>query len=252
MKTVDRLRTDWLLATEINKIEARLWRQSRRENIQTILVTSAVRGEGKSTTVAYLATSLGLYPGRRILAMDFDFRVPTLNTHFDVVVSRGVEKALVGEALVQEVIVETELPSLHLALPTTGGADPNLLLRTRELADMIDQLRGSYDLILIDAPAIIPVADATMLMPLADGIIIAGMAGKTTEAQLRRATEICQGMDANIVGLVVGNIEEAAPDYVADDYNYYGYNEKKKQRSGKNGRRSTRSRRTVTKSSRKS
>lgn len=248
MKTVERLRRDWLLATEINKLEARLWRQSRRENIQTVLVTSAVRGEGKSTTVAYLATSLGLYPGRKILAIDFDFRVPTLNEYFEVNVPRGVDKALTGEALAPEVIIETELPSLHLALPTTGGADPSLLLRTRELADMMGQLRAAYDLILLDAPAIIPVADATMLMPLADGIIIAGMAGKTTEAQLRRANEICLGMDANILGLVVGNVQEAAPDYVADDYNYYGYH---KERGLRNGRRSTRTRRTATKSPRK-
>ena len=226
MKTVDRLREDWILATEINKLEARLWRQARRDHLNTILITSAVRSEGKSTTVAYLATSMGLYPGRRVLAIDFDLRVPSLNSHFGITFPHGLEKALTGEMPVENVIVETGLPSLHLLLPTPGKQNHHLLLRTQELTALMSTLRGRYDLILIDSPAIIPVADATMLMPLADGVLLVGMAGKTTETQLRRAKDICEGMGANILGLVVGNVQEAAPDYIADEYDYYGYAEK--------------------------
>lgn len=232
MKTLQRLREDWLLATEINKLESRLWRMATRDDLRVVLVTSAVRGEGKSTTVAFLATSLGLYPGRRILAMDFDFRIPGLSSYFDIEVRHGIDKVLTGEISVLEAIIPTELPSLHLALPDRTGADPNLLLRTQELFGAIAALRESYDLILIDTPAIIPVSDATMLMPVADGVILTGMAGKTTEPQLRRAKEICEGMDANIIGLVVGNVQEAAPDYLADDYNYYGYHGGQGTRSG--------------------
>jgi capsular exopolysaccharide synthesis family protein len=223
MKTLRRLRSDWLLATEISKLESRLWRISTRDDVRCVLVTSAVRGEGKSTTVAYLATSLGLYPNRRILAMDFDFRIPGLSGYFDVDVPYGIDRVLSGEISVLEAIIPTELPSLHLALPTRTGADPNLLLRTQDLLAAFSTLRESYDLILIDTPAIIPVSDATMLMPVADGVILTGMAGRTTEPQLRRAREICEGMDANVIGLVIGNVQEAAPDYVAEDYNYYGY-----------------------------
>lgn len=223
MKTVDRLKTDWILATEINKIEARLWRQARREDLKTMLVTSAVRGEGKSTTVAYLATTMGLYPGRRILALDFDFRIPTLHRQFGVRPKYGLDQVLSREIPAEKALVETELPSLTLGMPTTRQADHNLLLRTQELADMLAAYRERFDIILMDAPAIIPVPDATMLMPLADGVLIAGMAGKTTETQLRRAKEICEGMDMNILGLIVGNAQEAAPEYLAEKDDYYSY-----------------------------
>ena len=94
MKTVDKLQTNWLLASEINKLEARIWRISQREGLKTILFTSAVRGEGKSTTVAYLATALGMYPDRRILVMDFDFRIPTINNHLGLPQPQGMEKVL--------------------------------------------------------------------------------------------------------------------------------------------------------------
>lgn len=224
MKTIERLREDWLLATEINKLESRLWRMVRRDNLKTVLFTSAVRGEGKSTTVAYLATYLGMYPDRRILAMDFDFRIPTLNNHFGIVDHPGFDQVLAGELPVKDAVIKTSLPSLHLTLPSEHGADPNLLLHSRELRAAMAALREDYDLVLIDCPALIPVADTTMLLPLADGVVLVAMAGKTTGPQLKRVNEICMGMDANMLGLVVGNVEEAAPEYVGDDYNYgYGH-----------------------------
>ena len=224
MRTLDRLRENGLLATEINKFESRLWRQTRRDNLKTVLITSAVRGEGKSTTVAYLATSLGLYPGRRVLAMDFDFRIPTMADHFGLKAKVGIDQVLEGRASITDAIIKTELPGLHLAFPSPGGADPSLLHRTQALHDVFSTLRDNFDLILLDTPAILPVADPTMLIPHADGVIIAAMAGKTTAPQLTRAKELCEGMDANILGLIVGNVEEAAPDYLAGDYDYdYGY-----------------------------
>jgi Mrp family chromosome partitioning ATPase len=78
----------------------------------------------------------------------------------------------------------------------------------------------------------IPVADPTIIVPYADGVILAAMAGKTTEPQLTRAQEICEGLDANILGIVVSNVEEAAPDYVRYDYDY-GYRERPE--TGSNG-----------------
>lgn len=222
MKTLDHLRENGLLATEINKFESRLWRASRRDGLKTILITSAVRGEGKSTTAAYLATSLGLYPGRRVLAIDFDFRVPMMNEHFGLRIPVGIDKVLEGKATLTEAIIKTELPGLHVAMPSPGGADHTLLQRTQDLTAMLTTLRDNYDLILMDTPAIIPVADPTRLIPYADGVILAAMAGKTTGPQLARAKEICEGLDANILGLIVNNIEEAAPDYLAGDYDY-GY-----------------------------
>jgi Mrp family chromosome partitioning ATPase len=169
-----------------------------------------------------LSTALGLYPGRRILVLDFDFRIPTLSQHFGLEPKIGIDKVVAGEARLVDALLKTELPGLHFGAPTPGGADPALLLRTHVLREMFKTLRDTFDLIIIDTPAIIPVSDATMLLPFADAVILAAMAGRTTATQLTRARELCEGMDANIIGLVVGNIEEAAPDYIAGDYDY-GY-----------------------------
>jgi capsular exopolysaccharide synthesis family protein len=232
VKTLENLRNDGLLATEVSKFESRLWRQVRRDGLKTVMITSAVRGEGKSTTLAYLATSLGLYPQRKIVVVDMDFRIPTLNRHFGLPVLTGIDLVLEGKAKLSEAIMKTELPGLSVALPSEGGADPALLHRTRELEAMLQELAASFDLVLVDTPAIIPVADPTILVPYSDGVILAAMAGKTTEPQLTRAQEICEGLDANILGVIVSNVEEAAPDYISDDYNY-GYRERPE--TGSNG-----------------
>jgi protein-tyrosine kinase len=220
MEVVDRLEENWLLSTEIHKIEARIWRKARRDGIRVFLFTSASRGEGKTTTVACLSSVLGLHEDRKILAIDLDFREPKLNTHFGLPITRGLGSVLRGECQIEEAILKSGLPGLDLAFPSPDGEDPALLLKTPELHNIFQLLRQRYDLILMDVPAIIPVADATGLLPLADGVILLAMAGKTTKQELKKARELCLGMDAKILGLIVGNLDEASPGH---GYGYYGY-----------------------------
>ena len=223
MRVVEQLTENWLMATEIHKLEARIWRKAQRDRFKVVLFTSASRGEGKSTTVACLATSLGLYPGRQVLAVDLDFREPRLNSHFEVTVSHGLGEVLRGECAIEEAIIKTGLPSLDIVLPRPEGEDPALLLETTALWEMFAHFRKRYDLILLDVPALIPVADTSVLLPLADGVVLIAMAGKTTKHELSKARELCLGMEANILGLVVGNLQEATPEYgYADGYGY-GY-----------------------------
>jgi capsular exopolysaccharide synthesis family protein len=224
MKVIEQFRRDWPMATEILKLESRLWQLAIREQLRVVLVSSALRGEGKSTTVAYLATALALHPGRKILVLDLDFRHPSVNRHFEVEVKAGLADALMGKCHPQDTIIRTDLPELDLMLPCRDGesADPALLHDTVKLHWLFNALRVSYDLILVDAPALVPVADAAALVPLSDGVVLMAMAGLTTKHHLNRARDLCLGMGARILGLVVGNVQEAAPEYLDASY-YHGY-----------------------------
>jgi capsular exopolysaccharide synthesis family protein len=226
MQIADSLNDNWLLATEMHKLEARLWRRVQRDHLSVILFTSAIRGEGKSTTVAYLAAAMGLYPSRRVLAVDLDFRVPSLGRHFQLDVPTSLGAVLRGECSVERAIQKTELPNLDLVCPSPAGEDPGLLLRTPELHELFRQLRSNYDLILVDSPALLPVADTSNLLRIADGVVLLAMAGKTTKHELNRAREICLGMDANIMGLVISNVDESSGGLAQSGYDYasgYGY-----------------------------
>jgi capsular exopolysaccharide synthesis family protein len=226
MQIADNLNGNWRLATEVHKLEARLWRRVQRDHLSVILFTSAVRGEGKSTTVAYLAAAMGLYPSRRVLAVDLDFRVPSLGRHFPLDASKSIGAVLRGECSLDIAIQKTELPNLDLICPLPEGEDPSLLMKTPELHEIFRQLRSSYDLILVDTPALLPVADTSNLLWVADGVIFLGMAGKTTKHELTKARDICLGMDANIMGLVISNVEETSGRHGQYGYDYasgYGY-----------------------------
>jgi capsular exopolysaccharide synthesis family protein len=225
METLRRLNDDWSLATEIHKLEARLWRKVQRDRIRVVMISSAERGEGKSTTVAHLATALALHEDRRILAVDLDFRDPKLNTHFGIENTCGFGAVLRGARALPDGIQKTSLPNLDLILPAEGGEDPALLMKTVELRTIFDTLRRQYDLILMDVPALIPVADASSLIPFADAVILMAMAGRTTKPLLARAREICLGMDARILGLIIGNLNESIPSYGKYGY-YHGYQRK--------------------------
>ena len=226
------------MSTEIHKLGSRLWRHVQAEGKKVILVTSALRGEGKSTTVAYLASALALNPGRRIMALDMDFRNPSVNRYFNVEHAHGLTAVLRGQCSMEAAIVRSGLESdgtgLDLLLPEQDGADPEVLLNTPRLVQLFRSLRDRYDLILVDAPALIPVADAVVLIPLCDAVVLAVMAGLSTKHHLKRARELCLGLGADILGLVVGNVQQAAPEYM--DANYYGYD---KVRLGNAANRST-------------
>lgn len=226
MRILERLNDDWLLATEIHKLEARIWRRSQRDGIRVVMITSAERGEGKSTTIAHLAAAMALHPDRRILAVDLDFRAPRLNTHFQIDVPHTFGEALRGECSLQDCILKTGIASLDLVLPQPDGDDPGLLLRTPAMARAFELFRKGYDMVLIDVPALVPVADASAVLPFADGVILMAMAGKTTKPMLTRARDICLGMDANILGLIVGNLNEPGHGYGGSGY-YYGYRREK-------------------------
>jgi capsular exopolysaccharide synthesis family protein len=213
MRTLDRLKQDWVMATEIHKLEARLWHQVQRDGHQVILLTSAVRAEGKSTTTAYLATALGEHPQRRILAMDLDFRAPKLAENLGVPINRGFDEVLNGTCGLDDAIVPTEVPGLDVVSATSIEDEPTVLLKTEGLHASFGKLRQRYDLVLIDAPALIPVADTTMILPFVDGVILVAMAGRTNKSHLIRAREICLAMGTNVLGLVVGNIQEAPSEY---------------------------------------
>jgi capsular exopolysaccharide synthesis family protein len=208
------------MATEVHKLESRLWRRIQTSKLKTIMISSALQGEGKSTTVAYLAAATAMHRERRVLAVDLDFRWPQLHTHFDTDPRDDFINYLKGDGVLDDVIVSTEIPNLDLILASPCEESPDTLLNSKRLRHALETLPGRYDLILLDVPALVPVADAAAVMPYADGLLLVVMAGRSSKSHLARARELCLGMEMNILGLVVGNIQEAAPGYL--DSAYYG------------------------------
>lgn len=221
MKLLEEINANWAVATETQKLQARVWQLAREEGLKTILVTSALRGEGKSTTVAHLGVMLALNPQRRVLIVDLDLRGPRQHGFFDVPREPGLTEVILDGWRVGEAISQTEFSNLQLL--TAGRADrPEEVLNSPRLMPTMAELRNGHDIVIVDTPAMIPVADASELMGIADGVILVVMAGKTPKASLMAARDLCLGMKVNLLGLVVNNAMEAVPEIYRTQH-YYTY-----------------------------
>lgn len=222
MKLVRLLHENWPLATEMQKLQARIWRLAQKDGVKIILFTSALRGEGKSTTVSHLAAMLALHPERKVLVVDMDLRRPQIHHHFETPLQPGLTDVIQKKVGIDRAIRSTEIPNLQLLVAGSRVARPEEVLNAPEMVEIFIELRRRYDMVLIDSPAMVPVADACGFVALSDGVILVVMAGKSTRPHVQRARELVLGMGANILGVVVGNIQEAAPEYY-DTKHYRDY-----------------------------
>jgi len=218
MKALETINGAFPISTEIRKLASRLWKQAQEKNLKAIMMASALRGEGKSSTAAALAAALATHPNRKIIIMDLDFRLPRLEHHFDALEPIGVSDVLHGHFTLEESIQTTPNTTLHLLTAGTQRTHPDQLVQSPQLFEIVESLKAHYDLIIIDGPAIVPVADPSTIIPLADGILLVVMAGKTPKLHFSRAREMCVGMGADILGLVVVNSQEAIPKYYTPDH----------------------------------
>jgi len=221
MNAFDVLNREGPIPNEIRKLESRLWRRTRKDGLKVLMFSSALQGEGKSTTVALFAAATAVHRTRRVLAVDLDFRSPNLHGYLGNPESSAFLDYLRGTGRLEDCYQKTEADNLDIIAGAPSEDNPDRLLKSARLGDALDVFREAYDLVVLDVPPLIPVADAATLIPHADGILLVVMAGLSSKHHLARARDICLGMEGNILGLVVGNIQEAAPDYL--DKSYYHY-----------------------------
>jgi len=182
---------------------------------RSIVVTSSLPSEGKSTTAANLALTLA-EAGLRVILVEGDLRRPTLSEYLGLEGAAGLTTVLVGNASLSDVLQPWGDGNLNV-LPT-GPIPPNPseLLGSQHMLKLLEQLDGMADIVLIDAPPLLPVTDAAVLSALADGALVVCRVGKTRREELRRAVKALRGVDARLLGIVLN----MTPAKRSDGYSY--------------------------------
>lgn len=186
------------------------------KEIKVMLVTSSTQGEGKSTTASNLAVAYA-QQGKRVLIIDTDMRRPTVHYTFRVANGLGLSSLLTRQAELEKAVLPTKVENLSIL--TAGPIPPNPaeLLSSRAMEKLIEQLRGEYDVIILDAPPLLQVADSRITSKLTDGVIL--VIGCTTSDRQRvlKAKEQLELTEAKILGVVLNRRE------LTDDsaYQYY-------------------------------
>lgn len=184
------------------------------------VVTSAVPEEGKSTTSVNLAITMAL-AGHRTLLIEGDLRRPKATTQLGLDYAVGVTTVLLGKVSLDDAVQKSSDNDLEVLASGTIPPNPAELLQSNAMADLLKQVRDKYDMVIIDAPPLLPVTDAALLASQADGALLVVRYGRTTRDQLGQAVERLRQVDARPVGVVLNMVPNKRR---ASGYGYgYGY-----------------------------
>jgi capsular exopolysaccharide synthesis family protein len=181
--------------------------------LDTILVTSAAVGEGKTTVAVDLAHAVAL-AGRSVVLVELDLRHPTFPAQFDVNVRDGLTLALTRDSEVEDLLVVPfpELPNLSVLFSGPLPPNPSELIASPKIAELIGGLAWERDLVVIDSPPLNPVADAQILLdnPAIHAVLVVARAGRATRDEVRRARAMLDRHIAEPLGLVVTGLRDVS------------------------------------------
>lgn len=169
---------------------------------QVMLVTSAVPGEGKTTTSVNLALSFVEF-GDRVLLISADLRRPKLGNLLTLSESNGLTGLLVGQTSLRDAIQQWGKSGLFYIGSGSLPPNPSELLGGERMGALMRQLRSRFDKIIVDAPPLLPVTDAAVASKLVDGVVVIVRNGRTTRTQLTAARQTLDAVNARIIGGVL-------------------------------------------------
>jgi capsular exopolysaccharide synthesis family protein len=195
-------------------LTVRLRHLRRDRPLKKVLITSTIPQEGKSMVAGNLACTLALKTHQRILLLEGDLRRPSLSKMFGLEKNPGLCEWLEGERSLAASIYHLEGPDIWI-LPA-GSAPSNALelLQSGRLSSLMDQLTVLFDWIIIDSPPVLPLADTSVWMRLADGVLLTTRQGSTEKRKLLRGLEAVE--PKKLIGALVNSSNNAA----ASDYYY--------------------------------
>lgn len=187
------------------------------DKIQSIIITSAGPGAGKSITAANLAVVYA-QQGMKTLLIDADLRKPTVHYTFRLGNLRGLSNVLIGEATFEEAIEHGSVDNLDILPCGPIPPNPAELLASNKMKQLLEYAKQTYDFIVIDTPPVLAVADAKILSQIVDGTIFVVRSGITEKEDVQKAYELLDDGKAKILGAVLNDVDKKEGAY----YYYYG------------------------------
>jgi capsular exopolysaccharide synthesis family protein len=169
---------------------------------RVIMVTSALTAEGKTTTALNLALTLA-ESGNTVTLVEADLRRPTLTRYLGLVGGAGLTNVLTRAAPLDSVIQEIDGSQLHVLPSGPVPPNPSELLASDAMARVVETLLAERDIVVIDAPPVLPVADASTLAGLVDGVVLCARWGGVSRDELSRAATLLRRVGGHILGVVV-------------------------------------------------
>lgn len=185
--------------------------------VRSLLITSSVPAEGKSTTVANLAMALAL-ANKCVLIVDADLRRPTLHTIFQSYSSPGLTELLTGANTLDEVIRPTNVANVSYLPAGSPPPNPTELLESKAMTETIAELEQRYDVVLFDSPPLLAVADAGVLTTQVNATLLVIGCNGTKVNSIRMTMKLLARAKARVLGTVLNRMDGVASGYYYSKY----------------------------------
>jgi tyrosine-protein kinase Etk/Wzc len=189
---------------------------------KTLLVTSTTPQEGKTTTIVNLAFACA-DAGMKTCLVGANMRHPVVGRHFQIDRARGLHDVLTGAIPAEQAVQDTGHANLSILDSGSFARRPAELLARKELDELLIWLKGRFDVILIDSPPSLPVADAATMAPKVDGILLVYLVSVAPRDALLRCKAILEEVGGNIIGIVFNDIWGASQADYAGYYYHHRY-----------------------------
>ena len=198
---------------------------------QTVVVSSAIAGEGKTSTAVNLAIMLA-EGGSRVLLVDADLRRPRVARALGIEGSVGLSGVLSHTVEFEDAVqVWGRGEALHVLASGRSAPNPSELLGSSTMAKLISRFEDTYEVVIIDAPPLLPVTDPAVLGSMSSGVVLVVSAdGRTNRADVVQAVANLESVKARLLGVVVNRLEKKA-----NTHAYYDYRPES-QESGRRGK----------------
>jgi succinoglycan biosynthesis transport protein ExoP len=185
---------------------------------KTLLITSSSPSEGKTITSVNLAITMA-QAGSRVVMIDCDMRKPRLHRLLNMKNEKGISNLLVGHCQLEDVLQAGPVDNLKIITCGHCPPNPSELLVSSKLKTILDELKESFDHIIIDSPPVVAVTDSVIISRVVDGVILVIHGGVTSKEVIMRGQDLLKNVNAPLIGAIINNIDPGKRSY----YYYYQY-----------------------------
>lgn len=207
---------------QFNTIRTNIQFSNADKEVKSLMVTSAMASEGKSTVTTNLAVTFARQ-GKKVVLLDADFRRPTINATFDLHGKQGVTNFLTEHTInIGDILYASSVKNLYVIPSGPIPPNPSELIGSNRMKKLISSLSEQADIVIYDAPPVLSVTDAQILSVRVDGTVLVVRDNYSEKESVSRAVDLVHHVGGKIIGTILNDVKASSNGY----YGYYGENRK--------------------------